>query len=167
MSQQNKAWIRNSIAVADLMPLWHLIAMQMRFKEVIPLAVALAPVSTWYSLAQLTKHSLLRWPRCLTLCWLWTCYLSLLSSTAPSLVDVCILGTSLLLCSGLLRLWVPQETQYSCLQDTLVCMPRQYWESSFVMFPLLSQVFLSLLNTIHLDRCFIHLHLWQVLTNIP
>lgn len=94
MSQQNKAWIRNSIAVADLMPLWHLIAMQMRFKEVIPLAVALAPVSTWYSLAQLTKHSLLRWPRCLTLCWLWTCYLRLLSSTAPSLVDVCLLGTS-------------------------------------------------------------------------
>lgn len=44
MSQQNKAWIRNSIAVSDLMPLWHLIAMQIRFKEVIPLAVALALV---------------------------------------------------------------------------------------------------------------------------
>lgn len=58
MSQQNKAWIRNSIAVSDLMPLWHLIAMQIGFKEAIPLAVALALVSTWYSLAKLTKHSL-------------------------------------------------------------------------------------------------------------
>lgn len=95
MSQQNKAWIRNSIAVSDLMPLWHLIAVQMRFKEVIPLAVAPAPVSTWYSLAKLTKHSLLSQPRCLTLCWLWACYLRLLSLTAPSLVDVFISGTSL------------------------------------------------------------------------
>lgn len=59
MSQQHKAWTRNSIAVSDLMPLWYLIAMQMRFKEVIPLAVALALVSTWYSLAKLTKLSLL------------------------------------------------------------------------------------------------------------
>ena len=120
MSQQNKAWIRNSIAVADLMPLWHLIAMQMRFKEVIPLAVALAPVSTWYSLAQLTKHSLLNWRRCLTLCWLWTCYSSLLSSTAPSLVDVFILGTFLHLCSASQTLGTSGNTvllfaRYTCL----------------------------------------------------
>ena len=52
---------------------------------------------------------------------------------------------------------------YFCSQDTLVFMPRQYWESSFVVFPLLSQVFLSLLTALYLGRCFIQLHLSQII----
>lgn len=148
MSQQNKAWIRNSIAVSDLMPLWHLIAMQMRFKEVIPLAVAPALVSTWYSLAKLTKHSLLSCVRCLTLCGHWTCCLRLLSGTGP------------------LRGHFHLGTLPSYLWDTLVCVPRQDWESSFVMcFFCCLNYFLIIAKQVFLDM-FYSLNLCGVHTGV-